>query len=67
MAATVAALAVASAYGSGPVLILTAAPMLVIANSSARETVTVIQTSTVSPAPLVGWLNDWLSGSGIST
>ena len=33
MAATVAALAVASAYGSGPVLVLTALPMLVIANS----------------------------------
>jgi amino acid transporter len=36
MAATLAALAVASAYGSGPVLILTAVPMLVIANSYRR-------------------------------
>jgi amino acid transporter len=36
MAATLAALAVGSAYGSGPVLILTAAPMLVIANSYRR-------------------------------
>jgi amino acid transporter len=36
MAATVAALAVASAYGSGPVLILTALPMLIIANSYRR-------------------------------
>ena len=36
MAATVAALAVASAYGSGPVLILTALPMVVIANSYRR-------------------------------
>lgn len=36
MAATVAALAVASAYGSGPVLVLTALPMLVIANSYRR-------------------------------
>jgi amino acid transporter len=36
MAATLAALAVASAYGSGPVLILTALPMLVIANSYRR-------------------------------
>jgi amino acid transporter len=36
MAATVAALAVASAYGSGPVLILTALPMVIIANSYRR-------------------------------
>ncbi len=36
MAATVAALASASAYGSGPVLSLTTAPMLVIANSYRR-------------------------------
>jgi hypothetical protein len=36
MAATLAALAVASAYGSGPVLILTALPMLVIASSYRR-------------------------------
>ncbi len=36
MAATLAALAVASAYGSGPVLVLTALPMLVIANSYRR-------------------------------
>ena len=36
MAATLAALAVASAYGSGPVLILTALPMLIIANSYRR-------------------------------
>src|SRR5260370_5185183 len=36
MAATLAALAVTSAYGSGPVLILTAVPMLVIANSYRR-------------------------------
>jgi amino acid transporter len=36
MAATLAALAVASAYGSGPVLIVTALPMLVIANSYRR-------------------------------
>src|SRR5437016_1595005 len=36
MAATLAALAAASAYGSGPVLILTALPMLIIANSYRR-------------------------------
>ena len=36
MAATMAALAAASAYGSGPVLILTALPMLIIANSYRR-------------------------------
>ena len=36
MAATLAALAVASAYGSGPVLILTALPMVIIANSYRR-------------------------------
>jgi amino acid transporter len=36
MAATLAALAVASAYGSWPVLIVTALPMLVIANSYRR-------------------------------
>ena len=36
MAATLAALAVASAYGSGPVLVLTALPMLVIADSYRR-------------------------------
>ena len=36
MAATVAALAVGSAYGSGPVLVLIALPMLVIANSYRR-------------------------------
>ena len=36
MAATLAALAVASAYGSGPVLIVTAAPMLIVANSYRR-------------------------------
>ena len=36
MAATLAALAVASAYGSGPALVLTALPMLVIANSYRR-------------------------------
>jgi len=36
MAATVAALALASAYGSGPVLILTALPMLIIASSYRR-------------------------------
>ena len=35
-AGTMAALAAASAYGSGPVLILTALPMLVIANSYRR-------------------------------
>ena len=36
MASTLAALAAASAYGSGPVLILTALPMLIIANSYRR-------------------------------
>jgi amino acid transporter len=36
MAATLAILAVAAAYGSGPVLILTAVPMLIIANSYRR-------------------------------
>jgi amino acid transporter len=36
MAATLAAPAVASAYGSGPVLIVTALPMLIIANSYRR-------------------------------
>ena len=36
MAATLAALTAASAYGCGPVLILTALPMLVIANSYRR-------------------------------
>jgi amino acid transporter len=36
MAATLAALAAASACGSGPVLILTALPMLIIANSYRR-------------------------------
>ena len=36
MAATPAALAAASAYGSGPVLVLTALPMLVIAHSYRR-------------------------------
>jgi amino acid transporter len=36
LAATLAALAVATAYGSGPILILTAVPMLIIANSYRR-------------------------------
>ena len=36
MAATLAALAAASAYGSGPVLLLTAIPMLIIANCYRR-------------------------------
>jgi amino acid transporter len=36
MAATLAALAAASAYGSGPILILTAVPMLIIANCYRR-------------------------------
>jgi amino acid transporter len=36
IAATLAALALATAYGSGPVLLLTAVPMLIIANSYRR-------------------------------
>jgi amino acid transporter len=36
MAATLASLAVATAYGSGPVIVLTAVPMLIIANAYRR-------------------------------
>ena len=33
IAATLAALALATAYGSGPIIVLTAVPMIIIANS----------------------------------
>ena len=73
MAATLAALAVASAYGSGPVLALTALPMLVIANSYRRLNLWSANCGasfewagrTINPYP--GFITGWLMIAGYVT
>ena len=73
MAATVAALAVASAYGSGPVLILTAAPMLVIANSYRRLNLwsancgASFEWASRAINPYLGFITGWLMIAGYVT
>jgi amino acid transporter len=70
MAATLAALAVASAYGSGAILILTALPMLVIANSYRRLNLWSANCGASfewvgrSINPYLGFLTGWLMIAG---
>jgi amino acid transporter len=70
MAATLAALATASAYGSGPVLILTALPMLIIANSYRRLNLWSASCGASfewvgqSINPYLGFLTGWLMIAG---
>jgi amino acid transporter len=66
VAATLAALAAASAYGSGAVLILTAAPMLIIANCYRRLNLWTANCGAAfewvgrSVNPYLGWITGWL-------
>jgi amino acid transporter len=67
---TLAALAAATAYGSGPVLVLTAIPMLVIANAYRRCNLWNANCGAsfewVGPAinPYLGFLTGWLMITG---
>jgi amino acid transporter len=70
MAATLAALALVTAYGAGPVLILTAIPMLIIANSYRRLNMwnanCIASFEWVGRAinPYLGFLTGWLMIAG---
>ena len=73
MAATRAALAAASAYGSGPVLILTALPMLIIANSYRRLNLwsancgASFEWASRAINPYLGFITGWLMIAGYVT
>lgn len=73
MAATRAALAAASAYGSGPVLILTALPMLIIANSYRRLNMwsanwgASFEWASRAINPYLGFITGWLMIAGYVT